>query len=104
MSQPEGQSRLPPRPRRFPACGGRKRTPWTIYNLLMKNGAATDREDAVTEPTPVADAADLAAEAGVAGGGPGGDGGRTDAVGATRFPMAVIMQLGSLRRRSCPTQ
>ena len=63
----------------------RKRLQWSIYNLFMKKGAATDRKDAVAEPTPVPDrdpdAADLAAEARVAGGRAGGDGGRADAVG-----------------------
>ena len=29
--------------KRFPVLGARKRTQWTIYNLFMKKGAATDR-------------------------------------------------------------
>ena len=37
--------------RRFPLRGSRKRTQWTIYNLFMKKGAATDVKDAVAEPT-----------------------------------------------------
>ena len=37
--------------KRFPALGRRKRTQWTIYNLFMKKGAATDVKDAVAEPT-----------------------------------------------------
>src|SRR5262245_57299691 len=41
--------------RRFPVRGARKRTQWTIYNLFMKKGAATDVKDAVAEPTPVPD-------------------------------------------------
>ena len=40
--------------KRFPVLGARKRTQWTIYNLFMKKGAATDRK-AVAEPTPVSD-------------------------------------------------
>jgi hypothetical protein len=39
----------------LPVRGARKRTQWTIYNLFMKKGAATDRKDAVAEPTPVPD-------------------------------------------------
>jgi len=41
--------------RRFPVLGARKRTQWTIYNIFMKKGAATDVKDAVAEPTPVPD-------------------------------------------------
>ena len=37
--------------KRFPVLGRRKRTQWTIYNLFMKKGAATDVKDAVAEPT-----------------------------------------------------
>src|SRR5262249_37805325 len=33
--------------RRFPVRGSRRRIQWTIYNLFMKKGAATDRQDAV---------------------------------------------------------
>ena len=46
---------VPSMARRFPVRGARKRTQWTIYNLFMKKGAATDRKDAVAEPTPVPD-------------------------------------------------
>jgi len=38
--------------RRFPVRGSRRRIQWTIYNLFMKKGAATDRKDAVAPPTP----------------------------------------------------
>jgi radical SAM superfamily enzyme YgiQ (UPF0313 family) len=41
--------------KRFPVLGRRKRTQWTIYNLFMKKGAATDVKDAVAEPTPPPD-------------------------------------------------
>jgi radical SAM superfamily enzyme YgiQ (UPF0313 family) len=41
--------------RRFPIRGARKRAQWTIYNLFMKKGAATDVKDAVAEPTPMPD-------------------------------------------------
>jgi len=41
--------------RRFPLRGARKRLQWSIYNLFMKKGAATDRKDAVAEPTAVPD-------------------------------------------------
>jgi radical SAM superfamily enzyme YgiQ (UPF0313 family) len=41
--------------RRFPVRGGRRRLQWTIYNLFMKKGAATDRKDAIAEPTAVPD-------------------------------------------------
>jgi radical SAM superfamily enzyme YgiQ (UPF0313 family) len=37
--------------RRFPLRGGRNRLQWSIYNLFMKKGAATDRKDAIAEPT-----------------------------------------------------
>ena len=37
--------------RRFPVRGGRRRLQWSIYNLFVKKGAATDRKDAVAEPT-----------------------------------------------------
>jgi radical SAM superfamily enzyme YgiQ (UPF0313 family) len=46
---------VPSMARRFPVRGARKRTQWTIYNLFMKKGAATDRKDAVAEATPVPD-------------------------------------------------
>jgi radical SAM superfamily enzyme YgiQ (UPF0313 family) len=41
--------------KRFPVRGRRKRTQWTIYNLFMKKGAATDVKDAVAGPTPEPD-------------------------------------------------
>jgi len=37
--------------RRFPLRGGRNRLQWTVYNLFMKKGAATDRKDAVAPAT-----------------------------------------------------
>jgi radical SAM superfamily enzyme YgiQ (UPF0313 family) len=37
--------------RRFPLRGGRNRLQWAIYNLFMKKGAATDRKEAIAEPT-----------------------------------------------------
>jgi hypothetical protein len=37
--------------RRFPLRGPRNRLQWSIYNLFMKKGAATDRKDRVAEPT-----------------------------------------------------
>ena len=37
--------------RRFPLYGKRSRLQWSIYNLFMKKGAATDRKDAVAAPT-----------------------------------------------------
>jgi radical SAM superfamily enzyme YgiQ (UPF0313 family) len=37
--------------RRFPLRGRRSRLQWTIYNLFMKKGAATDHKDAVAAPT-----------------------------------------------------
>jgi radical SAM superfamily enzyme YgiQ (UPF0313 family) len=43
--------------RRFPLRGRRKRFQWTIYNLFMKKGSATDRRDAVAAPTPAPDLA-----------------------------------------------
>jgi hypothetical protein len=46
---------VPSMTRRFPVRGSRKRMQWAIYNLFMKKGAATDRKDAVAEPTPVPD-------------------------------------------------
>src|SRR5215470_3640054 len=45
--------------RRFPLRGGRSRLQWSIYNLFMKRGAATDRKLALPEPTPVPDAAPM---------------------------------------------
>jgi hypothetical protein len=36
---------------RFPLSGRRNRLQWAIYNLFMKKGAATDRKDAIAEPT-----------------------------------------------------
>ena len=45
--------------RRFPVRGGRRRLQWSIYNLFMKKGAATDRKDAVAEPTVAPDVAPM---------------------------------------------
>ena len=39
--------------RRFPVRGKRSRLQWAIYNLFMKKGSATDRKEAIAEPTPV---------------------------------------------------
>jgi hypothetical protein len=38
--------------RRFPVRGKRSRLQWAIYNLFMKKGSATDRKEAIAEPTP----------------------------------------------------
>jgi radical SAM superfamily enzyme YgiQ (UPF0313 family) len=43
--------------RRFPLFGTRKRLQWTIYNLFMKKGSATDRKEAIAAPTSVPDVA-----------------------------------------------
>ena len=68
--------------RRFPLCGKRSRLQWSIYNLFMKKGAATDRKDAVaaaTEPPDVvpvgrgARTSHLSRPAGVAASGSGSD-------------------------------
>jgi radical SAM superfamily enzyme YgiQ (UPF0313 family) len=45
--------------RRFPLRGGRSRLQWSIYNLFMKRGAATDRKYALPEPTPAPDFAPM---------------------------------------------
>ena len=37
--------------RRFPLLGRRNRFQWSIYNLFMKRGAATDRKHAIAKPT-----------------------------------------------------
>src|SRR5438128_1329693 len=37
--------------RRFPLRGERSRLQWSIYNLFMKRGAATDRKHTLPEPT-----------------------------------------------------
>jgi radical SAM superfamily enzyme YgiQ (UPF0313 family) len=37
--------------RRFPVRGGRNRLQWSIYNLFMKKGSATERKAAIAEPT-----------------------------------------------------
>ncbi len=42
--------------RRFPLCGKRSRLQWSIYNLFMKKGAATDRKDGVAAATEAPDA------------------------------------------------
>jgi hypothetical protein len=39
--------------RRFPFRGERSRLQWSIYNLFMKKGAASDRKDAVAASTEV---------------------------------------------------
>ena len=41
--------------RRFPLRGGRSRLQWSIYNLFMKRGSATDRKEAIAEPTEAPD-------------------------------------------------
>jgi radical SAM superfamily enzyme YgiQ (UPF0313 family) len=41
--------------RRFPFRGARSRLQWSIYNLFMKKGAATDRKPAVAVPTEAPD-------------------------------------------------
>jgi radical SAM superfamily enzyme YgiQ (UPF0313 family) len=46
---------LPSLMRRFPLCGPRNRVQWSIYNLFMKKGAATDRKDTVPAPTEAPD-------------------------------------------------
>ena len=43
--------------RRFPLFGKRSRFQWTIYNLFMKKGSATDRKDAIASPTAAPDMA-----------------------------------------------
>jgi radical SAM superfamily enzyme YgiQ (UPF0313 family) len=45
--------------RRFPFRGGRSRLQWSIYNLFMKRGAATDRKDTLPEPTAAPDMAPM---------------------------------------------
>jgi radical SAM superfamily enzyme YgiQ (UPF0313 family) len=45
--------------RRFPLRGGRSRFQWSIYNLFMKRGAATDRKDTLPEPTAAPDMAPM---------------------------------------------
>jgi radical SAM superfamily enzyme YgiQ (UPF0313 family) len=45
--------------RRFPFRGGRSRFQWSIYNLFMKRGAATDRKDTLPEPTAAPDMAPM---------------------------------------------
>ncbi|MGO9113899.1 MAG: B12-binding domain-containing radical SAM protein [Thermoguttaceae bacterium] len=41
--------------RRFPLCGKRSWLQWSVYNLFMKKGAATDRKDAVAVATEAPD-------------------------------------------------
>lgn len=41
--------------RRFPLRGGRSRLQWSIYNLFMKKGSATERKEAVAAPTDAPD-------------------------------------------------
>jgi radical SAM superfamily enzyme YgiQ (UPF0313 family) len=45
--------------RRFPVRGSRSRLQWSIYNLFMKRGAATDRKHVLPEPTPAPDMAPM---------------------------------------------
>jgi radical SAM superfamily enzyme YgiQ (UPF0313 family) len=45
--------------RRFPLRGGRSRLQWSIYNLFMKKGAATDRKEAIAPPTEAPDVAPM---------------------------------------------
>jgi hypothetical protein len=37
--------------RRFPLRAGRNRLQWSIYNLFMKKGSATERKATIAEPT-----------------------------------------------------
>ena len=37
--------------RRFPYCGGRNVVEWSIYNLFMRKGSATDRKHSIASPT-----------------------------------------------------
>jgi radical SAM superfamily enzyme YgiQ (UPF0313 family) len=45
--------------RRFPLRGKRSRLQWSIYNLFMKKGAATDCKSAIAEPTEAPDTAPM---------------------------------------------
>jgi radical SAM superfamily enzyme YgiQ (UPF0313 family) len=45
--------------RRFPLRGGRNRLQWSLYNLFMKKGSATDRKEAIAEPTEAPDLAPM---------------------------------------------
>src|SRR5262245_34151278 len=45
--------------RRFPVRGGRHRLQWSIYNLFMKRGSATERKAAIAEPTEAPDMAPM---------------------------------------------
>jgi len=45
--------------RRFPFRGGRHRLQWSIYNLFMKRGSATERKAAIAEPTEAPDMAPM---------------------------------------------
>jgi hypothetical protein len=38
--------------RRFPWKGKRNVVEWTVYNMFMKKGSATDRKMAIADPTP----------------------------------------------------
>jgi radical SAM superfamily enzyme YgiQ (UPF0313 family) len=38
--------------RRFPWKGGRNVVEWSIYNMFMKKGSATDRKEKIADPTP----------------------------------------------------
>ena len=37
--------------KRFPWKGGRNIVEWSVYNMFMKKGSATDRKDAIAVPT-----------------------------------------------------
>ena len=41
--------------RRFPLCGRRSRLQWSVYNLFMKKGVATDHKSVVAAPTEAPD-------------------------------------------------
>jgi radical SAM superfamily enzyme YgiQ (UPF0313 family) len=45
--------------RRFPLRGGRSGLQWFIYNLFMKKGSATERKEAIAEPTEAPDVAPM---------------------------------------------
>ncbi len=41
--------------RRFPLEGGRNVVEWSIYNMFMKKGSATDRKEQIASPTAAPD-------------------------------------------------
>ena len=45
--------------RRFPWKGGRNVVEWSIYNMFMKKGSATDRKDTIAVPTAEPDLAPI---------------------------------------------